>query len=69
MAGQGMGRAPGVGHRRAGGQAHGGGLVDQVEKEGLVAAMAVGRARRVDDQSVRRIGRDDGGVPPQRPQG
>jgi hypothetical protein len=56
-----MGCAPGVGDSRASAQANAGELLHQHRERRGLSAMQMISAGSVDDDSIRRIGRDDGG--------
>jgi hypothetical protein len=68
IAGKGMGGAPAIGERGPRGDARCGELVDHPLQHGVFPAMKMGGAGCVDHQPVRRIGRDDRRVAPQRPE-
>ena len=67
-AGKGMGCAPGVGDGGAGAQANAGELLDQDREHRGLAAVKMISACGIDDDPVRRIGRDDRGEALQHPE-
>ena len=62
-----MGAAPAIGERSARGDAGCRQSLDHPRNHGAFTAVEMGCAGRVDDQSIRRIRRDDRGIALQRP--
>ena len=58
--------APGIGHRRPGGQAGAFQTLDHISDHGGLAAMETGGAGCIDDEPVRRVRGDDRRIAPQR---